>query len=140
MPVAGGGGVGAPLPALGRIVVRRPYQQDEATMLRTAGRQGARCRQWRRRSPRGRGGRRGGGGWGEGQHEEYGQEAGEDGAEEAGAGRGVSEAARVPGADSSGPAAWRGVRALADFGRPAAAENPVGQRTGGAAEGGGQGG
>jgi hypothetical protein len=27
-------------------------------------------------------------------------------------------------------AAWRGVRASADFRRPAAAENPVGQRTG----------
>jgi hypothetical protein len=27
------------------------------------------------------------------------------------------------------------VRALADFGRPSAAENPVGQRTGGAVEG-----
>jgi hypothetical protein len=45
------------------------------------------------------------------------------------------EASRVLGADDGGPAAWRGVRALADFGRPPAAENPVGQRTGGAAEG-----
>jgi hypothetical protein len=43
-------------------------------------------------------------------------------------------------ADGGGPAAWQGVRASADFGRPAAVENPVGQRTGGAAEGGGWGG
>jgi hypothetical protein len=47
----------------------------------------------------------------------------------------------VPGADSGGPSAWRGARASAgqwmtDFGRPAAAENLVGQRTGGTAEGG----
>jgi hypothetical protein len=44
------------------------------------------------------------------------------------------EAARVPGADGGGSAAWRGARVSADFGRPPAAENPVGQRTGGAAE------
>jgi hypothetical protein len=50
------------------------------------------------------------------------------------------EAAHVPGADGGGPMAWRGVRASADSGRPAAVENPVGQRTGGAAEGGGRGG
>jgi hypothetical protein len=31
-----------------------------------------------------------------------------------------------------------GARASADFERPAAAENPVGQRTGGTAEGGGE--
>jgi hypothetical protein len=67
-------------------------------------------------------------------------------------GRGVGEeAARVPGADGGGPAAWRGVRAstgrwTADFGRSAAADNPVGQRTTvaenpvGAAKGGGRGG
>jgi hypothetical protein len=44
------------------------------------------------------------------------------------------EAAHVPGADGGRPAVWRGARVSADFGRPAAAENPVGQRTGGAAE------
>jgi hypothetical protein len=44
------------------------------------------------------------------------------------------EAARVPVADGGGSVAWRGVRVSADFGRPAAAKNPVGQRTGGAAE------
>jgi hypothetical protein len=43
-------------------------------------------------------------------------------------------------ADNGGPAAWRGARASADFGRPASAENPVGQRTGAAAECGGRGG
>jgi hypothetical protein len=43
-------------------------------------------------------------------------------------------------ADDGGPTAWREARASADFGRSAAAENPVGQRTGGAAEGGGRGG
>jgi hypothetical protein len=43
-------------------------------------------------------------------------------------------------ADGGAPAAWRGARASADFGRPAAAENLVGQRTGSAAEGGGRGG
>jgi hypothetical protein len=48
------------------------------------------------------------------------------------------EVARVPGADSGGPAAWRGARASADFRRPTAVENPVGQRTGGATEGGGR--
>jgi hypothetical protein len=57
--------------------------------------------------------------------------AGEDGAE---------VAARIPGPNGGGPVAWRGVRASADFKRSAAAENPVGQRTGGAAEGGGRGG
>jgi hypothetical protein len=70
-------------------------------------------------------------------------EAGEDGAkEEDGAaaaeprrpGQVREEVARVPGADGGGPAAWRGERVSADFGRPAAAENPVGQRTGAAAE------
>jgi hypothetical protein len=60
----------------------------------------------------------------------------EDGAEEEVA----EEAACVPGADGGGPAAWRGARASADFRRPAAAENPVGQRTGGATEGNGRGG
>jgi hypothetical protein len=69
------------------------------------------------------------------------------------------EAARVPGADGGRPAAWRGARASGDFGRPVAdrqrgggarasadferlavVENPMGQRTGGAAEGGGRGG
>jgi hypothetical protein len=44
----------------------------------------------------------------------------EDGAEEEGGEE----------ADGGGPAAWLGVRASADFGRPAVAENPVGQRTG----------
>jgi hypothetical protein len=39
-------------------------------------------------------------------------------------------------ADGGGPSAWQAVRASADFGRPAAVENPVGQRT----EGGGWGG
>jgi hypothetical protein len=39
-----------------------------------------------------------------------------------------------------GPTVWRGVRASADFKKPAAAENPMGQRTGGATEGSGQGG
>jgi hypothetical protein len=81
--------------------------------------------------PRRRGGRRRGGGWGGGPHEEYGEEAGEDG---------VEVVARVLGADDGGPAAWRGARASADFGRPAVAENPVGQKMGSAAEGGGQGG
>jgi hypothetical protein len=56
------------------------------------------------------------------------------------AGKVGEEAARVPGADNGGPTAWRGARVSADFGRPAAAENPVGQRTGGAAEGGSRGG
>jgi hypothetical protein len=83
-------------------------------------------------------------------------EAGEDGAEEedgeeadersmgirslpeAGAGRGGSRSRW--GADDGGPAAWWGARASADFGRPVAAENHVGQRTGGAAEGGDRGG
>jgi hypothetical protein len=73
-------------------------------------------------------------------------EAGEDGAkeqdgeednaeEEAG-----EEGAPVLGADGGGPTSWRGARASADFKRPAAAENPVGQRTGGATEGGSWGG
>jgi hypothetical protein len=35
------------------------------------------------------------------------------------------EAARVQGADGGGPAAWQGVRALTDFGRPAAVENTM---------------
>jgi hypothetical protein len=106
--------------------------------------QGTRRRRW---SPGGRGGRRRVGGRRGGGRA---PEAGEDGAEEedgaaaaepqeAGAGRGGSRA-RVPGADSGGPVAWQGARALVDFGCPAAAENPVGQRTGGAAEGCGRGG
>jgi hypothetical protein len=57
-------------------------------------------------------------------------EAGEDGAEEEDGDE----------ADGGRPAAWRGARASADFGRPAVAENPVGQRTGGVAESGGRGG
>jgi hypothetical protein len=100
--------------------------------LKTAGRQGA------RRSPGGWGGRREGG-WGGGRREEYGDQ------EPRRPGQVGEEAARVPGADGGGPAAWRGVRASAgrwttDFGRPPAAENPVGQRTGGTAEGGSRGG
>jgi hypothetical protein len=101
--------------ALGRTTV-----QDEATMLRTNS-------------------GKAGGGVGA-------PEVGEDGAAVAEPRRpgrpGLvgEEAARVPGADSGGPAAWRGARASVDFRRPAAAENPVGQRTGGAAEGGGRGG
>jgi hypothetical protein len=104
-----------------------------------AGRRTTRCR-W---SPEGRGGRRGGGG-----RHDVGEapEAGEDGAkEEDGAaaaeprrsgrtGQVGEEAARVPGADGGGPAAWQGARVLAGFWRPAAAENPVGQRTGSVAE------
>jgi hypothetical protein len=43
------------------------------------------------------------------------------------------EVARVPGADGGGPASWRGARVLVGRWK---AENPVGQRTGGAAEGG----
>jgi hypothetical protein len=46
------------------------------------------------------------------------------------AGQVGEEAVRVPGVDGGGPAAWRGARASADFGRPATAENPVEQRTG----------
>jgi hypothetical protein len=57
---------------------------------------------------------------------------------EAGAGQGGSRPR------SGGRRPWTGgvagVRASTDFGRPATAENPVGQRTGGAAEGGGRGG
>jgi hypothetical protein len=41
--------------------LRRPYQQDEATMLRTAGRQGA----WRQRRTGGVAGGKGVGGFGE---------------------------------------------------------------------------
>jgi hypothetical protein len=112
----GGGGQRA-VPALGRTTV-----QGEATMLRTAGGKERSARRWKR-SPSGRGGRRGGG-----------RALG-------GRGRsGTKPPARVPGADGGGPAAWRGERASADFGRLAAAENPVGQRTGGAAEGSGRGG
>jgi hypothetical protein len=66
-------------------------------------------------SPGGRGGRRRGGGW-----------RGGGGAP----GQVGKEAARVPGADGGGPAAWRGARASTDFGSPAAAENTVGQRMG----------
>jgi hypothetical protein len=55
------------------------------------------------------------------------------GASEAEAGRGGSRPRS--GADSGGPAAWRGARAsagrwTAESGRPAVAENPRGQRTG----------
>jgi hypothetical protein len=117
--------------------------QDEATMLRTTGGKAGRRTARRRRSPGGRGGRRGGGGrrCGGGA-----PEAGEDGAEEEdGAAAGEprrpgwpgqvgEEAAHVPRVDGGGPAAWRGARVSADFGRPAAEENPVGQRTEGAAE------
>jgi hypothetical protein len=104
--------------------------------LRTAGRQGTRRQ---RRSPGGWGGWRGGGGWGGGRREEYGDQVPRR------PGQVEEEAACVPGADSGGPAAWRGARASAgrwtvDFGRPAAAENPVGQKTRGAMEGGDQGG
>jgi hypothetical protein len=80
-------------------------------------------------------------------------EAGEDGVEEEDGtaaaaeprrlgrpGQVGEEAARVPGANGGGPAAWQGARASADFGRPAAAKNPMGQRMGGTAEGGGRGG
>jgi hypothetical protein len=54
------------------------------------------------------------------------------------------EVSRVLGADGDGPVAWRGARASAsrwtvDFERLAAVGNPVGQRMGGAAEGGGRG-
>jgi hypothetical protein len=98
----------------------------------------------RRRWSPGRGGGRHGG--------SRAPEAGEDGAEEQDdtvaaesrrPGRPVQvgeEVARVPRADGGGPATWWGARASADFGRPAAAENPVGERTGGAAEGGSRGG
>jgi hypothetical protein len=41
-----------------------------------------------------------------------------------GAGRGGSRPRS--GVDGGGPAAWRGARASADFGRPATAKNPVG--------------
>jgi hypothetical protein len=75
--------------------------QDEATMLRTTGGKAGRRTVRRRQSPGGR-------------------EAGEVG----------EEAARVPGADGGGPAAWQGARVSADFRRPAAVENPMGQRTG----------
>jgi hypothetical protein len=47
-------------------------------------------------------------------------------------GRGWS--GRKPPAFRGPTAAWRGARVSEDFGRPVAAENPVGQRTGGAAE------
>jgi hypothetical protein len=50
------------------------------------------------------------------------------------------EATGVPGADGGRPAAWRGTRASTDFGRLAAAVNPVGQRMRGATKGGGRGG
>jgi hypothetical protein len=89
------------------------------------------------------GGKAGGGGCGGA------PEAREDGAEEEdGAaaaepqrpGQIGEEAARVPGADGDRQATWREARASADFGRPAVAENPVGQRTGSTAEGGGRGG
>jgi hypothetical protein len=96
---------------LGRTTV-----QNEATMLRTAG-----------------GKARGGGA----------PKAREDDAaavepQEAGVGRGGSRPRS--GADSGRPTSWRGARASTDFRRPPAAENPVGQRTVGAAEGGGRGG
>jgi hypothetical protein len=53
------------------------------------------------------------------------------------------EAALFPGGDDGEPAAGGegvGGSVAVDFGRPPAAENPVGQRMGGAVEGGGQGG
>jgi hypothetical protein len=53
-------------------------------------------------------------------------------------GRGRS--GRKPPAFRGPTAAWRGARASADFGWPAAVENPVGQWTRGAAEGGSRGG
>jgi hypothetical protein len=94
------------------------------------------CAGTRRRCSRRRGGegRRGGG---------RAPEAGEDGAtaaEPRRLGQVGEKATHVPGADGGRPVAWRRARASAEFGRPAAAENPVGQRTGGAAEGGGRGG
>jgi hypothetical protein len=91
---------------------RQGGEEDDAAAAeprrsgRTTWRRRRTARQRRRRSPRGWGGRRQVG----------------------------KEAARVPGADGGGPAAWRGERVSAYFGRPAAAKNPVGQRTGGAAE------
>jgi hypothetical protein len=103
-------------------------------MRRPAGQQGAR----RRRSPGGLGGRCGGGGCGGGRCEEDGDEEPER------LGQVGEEVDRVPGADG-GMAGGGGGKASAgrwttDFGRPAAAENPGGQRMGGAAEGGGWGG
>jgi hypothetical protein len=79
-------------------------------------------------------------------------EAGEDGAEDddgeeadvrrwgSGSPGARGGSGRKPPAFRGPTVVWRGARALADFWRPAAAENPMGQRTGGAAEGGGQGG
>jgi hypothetical protein len=103
-------------------------------MHRPAGRQGP-----RRRSPGGQGGRCGGRGWGGGRCEKYEDE------ESRRPGQVGEEAGRVTRADDGRPSGWRGARVsagrwTADSGRPAAVENPGGQRTGGAAEGGGRGG
>jgi hypothetical protein len=109
----------------GRVGVRRGGTTGGVGEDNCAGRgddaQDGRRQGGRWRSPRSRGGQRGGGK-----------------APEVGAGRGGSR-------PRSGGRRWRtggvaGARASADFGRLAAVENPVGQRTGGAAEGGGRGG
>jgi hypothetical protein len=101
-----------------------------ASMLRTAGGKTEKRTARRRRSPGGWGGRRGGGGRrGSGGTPEA-REDGAAAAEPRRPGRVGEEAARIPGADGGGPMVWWGARVSADFGRPAAEENPVGQRTG----------
>jgi hypothetical protein len=93
-------------------------------MLRTAGGNAGRRTALRRRSLGGREGRHGGGGRRSGGGDPV---FGEDGA-----GRGGSRPRSGGRRRRTGGVA--GARVLADFGSPAAVENPVGQRTGGATE------